>query len=939
MPLAYVLDDPALQAKSRKWVEAVLGSQRPDGQFGPGSNDDWWPRMVAVKVLVQHADATGDPRVAPFLERYFRFQLRHLPERPLADWGQVRGADNVLSVLWLHERTGDDELLELARLLLAQTADWHTFLTRDLTGEPSSVFSHLTHGPNVAMGLKTPAVSYLVDGDEAHRDRTPAMLARLDRLHGLVHGVFSGDEWLGGRDPHHGVETCQVVELMFTLEQTARIFGEARYGDLLEQVAFNLLPASCDPRMLAHQYHQQANQVLVSVAQRDWTFSGDDANMFGLEPHFGCCTANLHQGWPKFVRSLWMRTADDGLAAVAYAPCAVTTRLGGQQVRLDVRTAYPFEEDVRVVVDLDTPARFPLRLRIPEWCPDARLVVAGRELPVDVDGRGYVTVDRTWQPGDEVELHLPMRLRVVPRDRGAVGTRLGPLVLALAVGENWKPVADAPRARRMGDHPAGLVELRSVARRPARHRRMADRAPARHGRAVHRRRRPGDRARQGRAAAGMAPARRFCRPAAAEPGHGTDADARHPAGAVRLRPAARRRAARRRAGSRHRGLSHPRPGSAVMTIALTHQVRRTPRRMADGREIIYFDDTAPFRLRTAVDERPLPPAEDVVRGGLQMRRDPLTGEWIAMAAHRNGRTFLPPADLDPLAPTVPGGFPTEIAESDYDVVVFENRFPSFSPRVEGEPGLVDGDPLWPVRPAAGRTEVVCFSAEQHGSFGSLSPYRARTVIEAWADRTVELGRMPGVEHVFIFENRGREIGVTLPHPHGQIYAFPFVAPKAARMLEMAGQHRRATGRNLFRDILDAERRTGSRVVLSSEHWTAYVPAAARWPIEVHLAPHRDVADLPALTGAERDDLARMYLDVLGRLDRFFPGPEPLPYIAGVHQAPVRTGRDEFRLHLQVFSVLRAPNRVKYLAGVESAMGAWISDTTPEQVAARLREVG
>ena len=372
-----------------------------------------------------------------------------------------------------------------------------------------------------------------------------------------------------------------------------------------------------------------------------------------------------------------------------------------------------------------------------------------------------------------------------------------------------------------------------------------------------------------------------------------------------------------------------------MTLETGHRVRKTSRRMADGREIIYFDDTEPFVDRVAVDARALPSAAEVVRGGSQLRHDPLTGEWIAMASHRNDRTFLPPPDQDPLAPTAPGGFPTEVAESSYDVVVFENRFPSFSQRADGDSGVVDGDPLWPVRPAFGRTEVVCFSADREGSFGSLTPHRARTVIEAWADRTAELGRLPGVEDVFIFENRGREIGVTLPHPHGQIYAFPFVPPKAARMVEMASRH---AGGNLFRDVWNAERRAGTRVVASSEHWTAFVPAAARWPVEVHLAPHRDVADLPELTSAERDDLARIYLDVLGRLDRYFPGPEPLPYISGVFQAPVTTGRDLFRLHLQVFSVLRAPGKLKYLAGVESAMGAWISDTTPERIAARLREV-
>ena len=373
-----------------------------------------------------------------------------------------------------------------------------------------------------------------------------------------------------------------------------------------------------------------------------------------------------------------------------------------------------------------------------------------------------------------------------------------------------------------------------------------------------------------------------------------------------------------------------------------HRFRKTSTRMADGRELIYFDDTEPWlsgeRARDAVDHRPLRPADETLRGGSQVRFDPLTGDWIAMASHRNDRTLMPPPDQDPLAPTVPGGFPTEIADSSYDVVAFENRFPSFSNRIGGEDGFLDGERLWPTRPAAGRCEVVCFSSDTHGSFGTLDPRRARTVLEAWIDRTETLNATDGVEQVFVFENRGEEIGVTLPHPHGQIYGYPFLTPKTETMLRRAREHRAATGGNLFRDVLDAERRAGSRVVLETEHFTAYVPAAARWPVEVHLAPNRDVPDLPALTEEERADLVRAYLDLLGRLDRYYPDDHPLPYIAGWHQAPATEGREEFRLHLQVFSVLRGPSKVKFLAGSESAMAAWVNDTTPEKVAARLREV-
>ncbi|MFD6415196.1 beta-L-arabinofuranosidase domain-containing protein [Streptomyces sp. NPDC060194] len=444
LPLAHLTGDPVLLAKTDHWVEAILARQRADGFFGPEDNDDWWPRTVAVKVLTQHADATGDPRVEPFLTAWFRYQLTHLPKRPLHTWGRARGADAVLGVLWLHARTGESWLTELAELLLEQTDDWEDYLTERLITGRARTFDHLTHGPNVAMGLKSPAVRYLLDGVEARRAATVRALENLDRHHGLAHGLFSGDEWLAGRDPHHGVETCQVVEYMFTMEQIARIFGDGRYGDLLELAAFNHLPASCDARMTAHQYHQQANQVLVSVAPRDWSFSGDDANLFGLEPHFGCCTANYHQGWPKFVRSLWMATADSGLAAVAYAPAEVSATAGGADVTLRVVTEYPFGDTVTVTVDLAEPTTFPLLLRVPGWCTAASLTVAGRAADATPDASGYVRVERTWAAGDTVELTLPMAVRPVARDRGALALRFGPLVLAHAVEEIWSPIAGAP---------------------------------------------------------------------------------------------------------------------------------------------------------------------------------------------------------------------------------------------------------------------------------------------------------------------------------------------------------------------------------------------------------------------------------------------------------------------------------------------------------------
>lgn len=355
-------------------------------------------------------------------------------------------------------------------------------------------------------------------------------------------------------------------------------------------------------------------------------------------------------------------------------------------------------------------------------------------------------------------------------------------------------------------------------------------------------------------------------------------------------------------------------------------MRRTAATLADGREIIYFDhDDAPARVLD--DPRDLPP----VSTRSLLRHDPLLDEWVAMASHRQTRTFLPPTDQCPLCPSRDGKH-TEIPSPDYDVAVFENRFPSLSTAAVLDPADT-GTPLVAHRPGIGRCEVVCFTSDHSSSFARLSHDQARLVVETWADRTTALSAIDGVEQVFCFENRGEEIGVTLAHPHGQIYAYPYVTPRTARMQEVARRYATSTGRHLQDDVL-AEERAGERVIVASEHWTAFVPAAARWPVEVHLYPHRRVPDIPSLNDAERDDFVEVYLDVLRRFDALYDA--PLPYIAAWHQAPVRTGRDLSSLHLQVFSIKRAADKLKYLAGSESGMGAFITDVLPEDVARRLR---
>ncbi|MGH3765524.1 MAG: galactose-1-phosphate uridylyltransferase [Pseudonocardiaceae bacterium] len=369
-------------------------------------------------------------------------------------------------------------------------------------------------------------------------------------------------------------------------------------------------------------------------------------------------------------------------------------------------------------------------------------------------------------------------------------------------------------------------------------------------------------------------------------------------------------------------------------------MRITRTRLADGRALTYYDDREPYvsgaATRALRDTRDLPPDQ----AQPTMRLDVLTGEWVILAPHRMDRTYLPEAANCPLCPSR-NGTVTEIPAEDYDVAVFDNRFPSMVPNTDPVPAVVDGNPLWPQLPGTGRCEVICFTSEHSCSCADLTPSRAATVIEAWADRTRLLSGLSDTRQVFCFENRGSEIGVTLDHPHGQIYAYSFIPPRTERLLARATAHRESTDRDLLSDVLAAELRAGTRVVHHGAAWTAYVPVAARWPVEVHLVPHRAVPDLAALNSTERAELATVYPALLRRVGEFFAdqgSTGPVPYVAGWHQAPVGPGRDLTRLHLQLFSVRRAAGKLKYLAGSESGMGVWLNDTTPERIAHRLREL-
>ena len=444
--LAYVLKDERLGAEARRWLEDALASQGPDGYFGPPQNrkqKDLWPNMIMLFALQSFFEATGDPRVIPFMRKYFRFEL-DLPEAELlpSSWQKLRGGDNLESVYWLYNRTGDPWLLDLGRKLFRRTSDWTSpILTpeRDAHPEPSSFY----HGVNIAMGLREPGVYYQQSGD-------PKLIDAVERNYRLVReaygqqpgGMFGADENIrpGATDPRQGAETCTLVELMYSDESLLRITGRTRYAERCEDIAFNSLPASVTPDLKGLHYLTAPNLVSCdSSGEHDFENTG---TLVSFDPRsYRCCQHNFAFGWPYFAEHLWCATLDDGLAAAFYAPSAVTARVGdGTEVRLTEETSYPFGPDVELRVEAAKPVRFPLYLRVPEWCREASLSINGRPVEAPARPSSFLRLERTWAPGDSVKLRLVSRVEAVtwPGVGGAVSIRKGSLWYSLKIGEEWK---------------------------------------------------------------------------------------------------------------------------------------------------------------------------------------------------------------------------------------------------------------------------------------------------------------------------------------------------------------------------------------------------------------------------------------------------------------------------------------------------------------------
>jgi uncharacterized protein len=454
IPLAWALDDAAMKSRITKYVDVIVDRQRADGWYGPYPEDavakryDMWAILLANKVLAQYHDATGDPRVLAAVQKSLRAMSTGLDRTPLYDWGKFRWYEGLVPVFYVYQRTHEPWLLDLAHKLRAQGVDFETLFATDDLAVPTprrGLWKWTKHVVNTAMAAKASALSWRLDQRARDRAWSTSMIAFLDRHHGQATGMFSGDECLSGKSPVQGTELCSVVEFMYSLETLFSVFGNPLFGDRLEKIAFNALPATLAPDMWSHQYDQQVNQVQCTInpAHR-WSTNGAESNLFGLEPNYGCCTSNMHQGWPKFLAHLWMKTADEGIAVAAYAPSRATFDSRGVAVTVALDTDYPFRETLTLTVSPERAARFPVLLRVPAWTAGATARVGtGAAIPM-TPGTMH-RIERDWSGPTEIAIRLPMAPIVTERYNGAVAIERGPLVYALKLGESWTRVnADKP---------------------------------------------------------------------------------------------------------------------------------------------------------------------------------------------------------------------------------------------------------------------------------------------------------------------------------------------------------------------------------------------------------------------------------------------------------------------------------------------------------------
>lgn len=449
VPLAYLLNDEHLISKVKTWIEPIISSSSDTGWYGPVKNKDRWPLSVSNKVLMQYYEATGDKKALDVLLKYFRYLHDSKPDWPDKDWRGVRAMENAVTGYWLFRQTGEKWILETIASIQKNSSDWTAYYEKfpwdsaasadkkiPLNWGPDGLTAHVV---NNAMAIKYPGLWFQQSKDERFKNAVFSGIQKYDLNHGQPGGRFSGDEHLAGKSPAQGSELCSVVEYMFSLEELYEIFGENSLADRLEYLTYNSLPGTTTPDMWSHQYDQQANQVLVSAAKRNWTTNGNYSNIYGLMPDFACCLANMHQGWPKFTECMWMATNDNGLALVSYGPSQVKAKVANnREVTISEETDYPFKGSVKLTINTDANVKFPLELRIPGWADSVRIRYKDKILKLK--GISNYRIFEKWKNGDQITIDLPMQIRKVKEFNKSVAVCRGPLFYSLRIDKDYKSV-------------------------------------------------------------------------------------------------------------------------------------------------------------------------------------------------------------------------------------------------------------------------------------------------------------------------------------------------------------------------------------------------------------------------------------------------------------------------------------------------------------------
>jgi uncharacterized protein len=449
VPLAYLLDDPELISKVKSWIDPILRSSTPNGWYGPAKNRDRWPLAVANKVLMQYYEATVDKRALDVLTDYFRYLHDSIPDWPDKEWRGMRAMENAVTGYWLYRQTGESLILETLESIQKNSFDWTSFYEKfpwdsaasaekkiPMNWGPDGLTAHVV---NNAMAIKYPGLWYQQSKDERFRNAVFSGIEKYDLNHGQVGGRFSGDEHLSGKSPDRGTELCSVVEYMYSLEELYAIFGDNEIADRLELLAYNSLPGTTTPDMWAHQYDQQSNQVLVSNDKRSWSTNHSESNIYGFSPNFGCCLANMHQGWPKLVESMWMATNDNGLAIVAYGPSVVRAKVAkGSPVKITEVTDYPFNGTISLTIETSKPVKFPLYLRIPGWADS--LTIKYRDKTVIIKGESQYRLSEKWSNGEKINISIPMTVRTEKRFNNSISVLRGPLYFSLRIDKEYRSI-------------------------------------------------------------------------------------------------------------------------------------------------------------------------------------------------------------------------------------------------------------------------------------------------------------------------------------------------------------------------------------------------------------------------------------------------------------------------------------------------------------------